>query len=182
MKIVKVKIRRGDRSKGEDMMVYPAGYNAEEVDSYGFGPSVLNGTGGYSGGIGRGFAEESCLIVLEDEVADRYAQDPDMEIIDEAAADSLSEQWRIAKHETEIVIREPETVRYLQDKKAKGAERVADGKGVISEYTLTAEELKILDPDDPTPGINKRLRPYKMVIEEMGHTLTAKTGGQAKGA
>ena len=54
MKVVKVRIRAGDFTQGEAQMVYPARYNAREVDARGVGPSAVNGSGAYSGHIGRG--------------------------------------------------------------------------------------------------------------------------------
>ena len=172
MKIVKVRIHRG--SKGENMMMYPARYDAEEVDREGFGPGALSGTAHYSGGIGRGIAEEHCLIVLEDDLADEYALDPEMEIITAATADALAEQWRVDNHESEIVISHVEEVRYAQEKLARQAERVADSKIPVAEYELTAEELAMLDPDDPTVGINKRVKSINDEVVKRGKTLTTK--------
>lgn len=172
MKIIKVTVRRGDYAKGEDMMVYPARYNAQEVDRNGIGPTNVNGVGAYSKGIGKGAAEEWCYILLDDKLADEYATDPDMEIVDAVTADADMEAWRVANHESEIVIKDPERVRFVQEKQLRSAERVVDAKTPVSDYTLTAEEQKILDPDDPTPGINKRLRRVADIVADAGQEIT----------
>jgi hypothetical protein len=155
------------------MMVYPPRYNAQEVDRSGFGPCNVNGIGAYSKGIGKGAAFEYCYIILEDKVADEYALDPNMEIVDAATADADMEAWRVANHESEVVITDPDRVRFIQEKKARNAGRVSDGKPAVTEDNLTAEELKALDPDDPMPGLNKRLRPVATIVAEGGQTLTA---------
>lgn len=171
MKIVKVHIRRG--GVGEDMLVYPGRYNAQEVDRNGIGPTSVNGTGAYSKGIGKGAPEEWCYIILDDKLADEYAKDPEMAIVDAVTADADMEAWRLANHESQVVIRDPEKVRYIQEKQVRAAERATDAKTPVSEYALTAEELKALDPDDPTPGINKRLRRVADIVADAGQTLTA---------
>ena len=170
MKCVKVHIRRG--GVGEDMMVYPGRYNAQEVDRNGIGPCNVNGVGAYSKGIGKGAPEEWCYILLDDKLADEYAADPDMEIVDAATADADMEAWRVANHESLVVIRDPEKVRYIQEKQVRSAERATDSKTPVSEYALTAEEIKALDPDDPTPGINKRLRSVAAIVADAGQTIT----------
>jgi len=179
MKIVKVRIRRGDWRKGEDQMLYPDRYDAQEVDREGLGPTMLNGTGSYSGHIGKGNAEEWCFIALPDELADEYALDKDMEIIHDLDADEDMETWRVENNEPETVITDEAVVRLANEKKSRKATRVADGKAAVSEDELTPEETKALDPDDPTPGINKRLYPVKDIVERLGHTVTRPTQRRA---
>jgi len=157
MKVVKVRIRRGN--VGENQMMYPTRYSAEEVDRNGLGPLNVNQTGAYSGHIGRGGTEEWCIIVLEDALADEYAKDRDMEIISDTEADALMEQWRIDNDEPEEVIRDPERLRAISVKQA-------------ASIALTAEDLRALDPDDPMPGINKRLRKVVDIVGKSGQTLT----------
>ena len=165
MKIVKVKIRRG--GVGEDMMVYPTAYNAEEVDHNGLGPTGLFGSGGYSGGIGKGQSTEYCLIVLEDALADAYALDKDMDIIDPSEADALVEQWRIDKGESEEIVDDRDRLLAIQ---------VKQGAGI----PLSAEDLKALNPNDSSvKGINKRLQPVAKVITEKGLVLKNKAGSIA---
>ncbi len=99
MQAVKVRIRRG--RVGENQMVYPTRYNAQEVDRDGFGPLSVNHTGAYSGHIGRGGVEEWCIIILSDSLATEYAKDIDMDIVLPSEADALMEQWRIDNDEPE---------------------------------------------------------------------------------
>jgi len=146
MKIVKVYIRRG--GVGENQLCYPASYNAEQVDREGFGPTAMFGTSSYSGGVGRGENHEYCLIVLEDALAETYAVDKDMEIIDPSEADTLMEQWRIDNHESEEVVDDPERLQAIASM-------------VTANIPLSAEDLKAMDVEDPTvPGRRKRLRPF----------------------
>lgn len=142
MKVLKVRIRRG--AVGESQMVYPARYRAEEVDRNGLGPLNVMQSGAYSGHISRGGSEAWCIIVLEDVLADEYATDPDMEIITATQADALMETWRVEKGETEEVVKDPDRINAIGVKQATGT-------------ALTAEDLKALDVNDPTPGVNKRL-------------------------
>ena len=101
MKAVKVRIRRG--GLGENQMVYPTRYNAQEVDRNGLGPLSVNRAGAYSGHIGKGGKEEWCIIALDDALAMEYAQSPDMEIVTEKQADALMEAWRVYNDESEQV-------------------------------------------------------------------------------
>ena len=152
MKIVKVRIRRGDL--GEAQMVYPVRYNAQEVDRRGLGPLSVNKSGAYSGHIGRGGREEWCIIMLEDDTALQYAADPDMEIISEETADILMEQWRVDNHEPEEVVTDPERINAIRAKQGAGVK-------------LSAEDLRALDPKDQMRGINRRLRSMRDVLADV---------------
>ena len=92
MKLLKVRIRRG--ALGENAMIYPAGYNAQQVDREGIYAIGLPVQDALSGGIGLGDAEEWCLIALSNSVAADYASDPDMEVVTEAQANTLLADWR----------------------------------------------------------------------------------------
>ncbi len=105
MQTVKVRIRRG--GVGENQMVYPTRYNAQEVDRDGLGPLSVNQTGAYSGHIGKGGTEEWCIIILSDFLAAEYAKDVDMEIISSTAADTLMEKWRVYNEEPEETLVDP---------------------------------------------------------------------------
>jgi len=142
LKILKVRIHRG--KEGEDMMVYPSRYRAQEVDRNGLGPLNVNKSNAYSGHIARGGDEAWCLIILEDELADEYAFDKDMKIITPHVADALMEEWRVAKGESEEVVQSPERMTAIAAKQAAG-------------LSLSAEDLQALDPAHPIPGVNKRL-------------------------
>ena len=149
MKCVKVLIKRG--GVGEDMMVYPNLYNAQEVDRNGIGPLSVNQVGAYSGHIGNGGSEEWCIIILDDALANAYARDPDMETIPNTVADALMEQWRVEKNESENVITDIDLITYIKTKQAVGD-------------TLTSDDLRALNPTDSMRGINKRLRKIADVI------------------
>ena len=157
MKVVKVHIRRG--KLGEDMMIYPKRYNAEEVDRNGIGPTNVNGIGAYSGLIGRGGREDWCIIILEDELAKQYARDPDMSIISAEQADALMEQWRIDNGLSETVIRNPDAVIISLLKR-------------IADVPQEKEDLLSLDPESPTPGVNKRLRKVADIVAAAGAKLS----------
>jgi len=159
MKVVKVTIRLGDL--GEPRMKYPKRYNAEEVDRGGIGPLNVNQSGAYSGGIGRGGDSEECIIVLKDALAEEYARDPDMEIITEAQADALMEQWRIDNGETEEVVQDAMRIQAIAAKQAAG-------------IPLSAEDLKALDPEDDVPGINKRLKPLSKILAKVPQAVVEK--------
>jgi len=161
-RIVKVHIHRGDQTKGENQMEYPARYNALEVDTFGVGPlNVMGGAAAYSGGIGRGEDEEWCLIVLPDALATEYAEDPEMELITSTEADTLMEQWRIDNNEPEEVTTDPDRISAIRAKQAVG-------------IALSADDLRALDPNDPMRGINKRLRPIHKKIADIDDVLPAK--------
>ena len=149
MKCIKVLIKRG--GTGENMMVYPALYNAQEVDRNGIGPLGVNQSGAYSGHIGNGGSQEWCIIILDDALAATYASDPDMEIVTNTVADALMEQWRVEKNESENVITDLDLITYVQKKQDMGT-------------MLDPDDLRALDPDDLMRGINKRLRKVADVI------------------
>jgi len=160
--IVKVRIHRGDQTKGENMMMYPARYNAQEIDSYGVGPlNVMSGAAAYSGGIGRGESEEYCLIMLPTEKAREYAQAPEMEIITPSQADALMEQWRIDNDEPEEVVNDPDRISAIRAKQAAG-------------IAISDEDRRALDPDDNMRGIVKRIRPIRDRFSDIEEALPAK--------
>lgn len=142
MKVLKVRIRRG--GKGEPMMVYPARYDAEEVDRSGLGPCNVNGTLAYSGHIGKGKSKEWCYITLEDKLADEYALDPDMEIVTAAAADADMEAWRVANGLPAERI-DTTRIQAIAVKQAAGIE-------------LSQTDLDALDPTKSEPGITPALK------------------------
>ena len=156
MKAIQVRIRRG--VVGEDMMVYPSRYNAEEVDRNGIGPLNVNQSGAYSGHIGNGGSEEWCIIILDDTLADEYALDDDMSLMLAADADALMEQWRVERNESEHIIRDAERLADIRDKEA-------------ARTPLTPEDLRALDPDDEMPGLNMRLRKVADVVARSGQVI-----------
>ena len=157
MKCIKVLIKRG--GVGEEMMVYPALYNAQEVDRNGIGPLNVNQSGAYSGHIGNGGSQEWCIIILDDALAATYAGDPGMEIVTAIQADVLMEQWRVEKNESEEVLTNPEGIAAIRAKQT-------------ANLNLSVDDQRALDPDDPMPGINKRLRKVADVVSRSGQAIT----------
>lgn len=151
-KVVKVRIRRGDPNKGENQLVYPARYNAIEIDRMGrlIGPNE----GGYSGHIGMGQAEEWCLAILPDKLAAAYAEDPDMEIITYRRADILREEWRQFRGEPSEIVNDVDRIHAIRAKQEAGIE-------------LSQEDFDALDADKDVPGIRKRIRPLQQVVRGM---------------
>lgn len=147
LRIVKVRIRRG--KPGENLMVYPERYDAQEVDRVGIGPGGFLGNLAYSGHIGRGGSEEWCLIALPPYLAREYAQSTDMEIVDTEAANVSLEEWRILKGLPEETVSDPNRIMAIRAKQEASLE-------------LSAEDLRALDPEDPMPGVTK-------TVLEIGH-------------
>lgn len=136
MKFVRVRIRRGDRSKGEAPMTYPTRFDPDEVHRHGIGHIA------YSGHLAEGGDQEWTIIGLDDAVADEYATDPDMEIVDAPTADADMEAWRIRKGEPAEQVRDPNRLAAIQAKQQAG-------------IALTAEDMEALDPESSVPGINR---------------------------
>jgi hypothetical protein len=173
MKIIKARIHRVTKpAPGQGRMGYPTGYNNDDVIGQGVGPGAFqNGTGAYSGGIGRGQDEEWCLFLIPDALANQYVLDADMEIVSEATADALMEQWRIDNNETETVVTDPDRVQTIYAKQEAGTGMTPEEKTAAG-LDLTQEEQDILDPDNPLPGINKRLRLVADIVADTGKSLT----------
>lgn len=145
MKIVKVMIRRGDPAAGQRQMLYPTRYNAKEVDAKG---RIL--PAGYSGHIGLGGDTEWLFIALDDETADDYALDPDMEIVAPEDADADLESWRVMRGEPAEQVTDAVRIQAIAAKQAAG-------------IPLTDEDRDALDPDKPVRGINRRPSATEMV-------------------
>jgi len=162
MQMVRVTIRRGPPGKG---MVYPARYNAQEIETYGIGPGRLGGHGAYSGHLADGGEVEWCYIALPDELANAYAADPDMEIVDVDEADAEMDEWNVRKGAPEYVITDPERVRFIMDKKKLG-------------MPTTAEEEAAIDHNSEVRGVNKPRMKARTILER---TEAAKAGTLGKG-
>ena len=159
MRLLKVLIKRGDIGKDEDMMVYPARYNAVEVDRMGHYATAINPANvSLSGEIGRGGIEEYCIIALPDTLAVEYAQDPDMAIIDSTEADTLMESWRLANGAPEETIKEPARITAIRAKLDAG-------------LSLSQSDLDALDPEKSEGGINKTRRPVAERIKIINDDL-----------
>jgi hypothetical protein len=135
MKYLKITMTRG--SAGEAAMKYPAPYDPQEVDRNKQGPIV------YEGAFQYGEATEECLVYLNNAVANAYdAASADMAVITEAEADAwLAANRLLAKTPEESVA--PDRIAAIKLKYDLGE-------------TLSEEDRRALDPDDPIPGINRR--------------------------
>jgi len=159
MRLVKVRIRAGDVAKGEDQMVYPDRYNAAEVDRYGMYASQLNpATVSLSGDIGRGGSEEFCIIALPDALAEEYADDPEIMIVDSTEADTLMEQWRVNNGAPEESTTSSSRLEAIRAKMDAGVE-------------LSQEDTDALDINKPTPGVGKTRQPIAEKMQLLGQTI-----------
>ena len=149
MKLLKVRIVRGKAD--ENAMVYPAAYNAQQVDREGIYAIGLPVQDALSGGIGLGDNEEWCLIALNDVVATEYARDPEMEIVTEAQANTRLAAWRADRLARGAHGERPERI---TDQGALDVARERREAGL----TATAADTAALDPDDPALGINNAPR------------------------
>jgi hypothetical protein len=139
MKYLKIKIKRGDPRKGENQMMYPACYDAMEVELVKIGPIL------YPDEIGRGATEEDCVICFGDnKIAAEYVRDGGSDIVEltEAAVDSyMSTRWERRKDAEEQVTDEPRILSILTKKTLN--------------MPLSTEDLDAINPDKRTPGVNR---------------------------
>ncbi len=151
MKLLKVRIRRGDHTKGEDQLVYPTKYDPVEIDRIGMSAPTINHAGiSMSGEVGRGGSEEWCIIAMPDVVANEYALDPDMQIRTSAECDTDMEAWRIQNGVPEERVY-PEIVNAI---KAKQDANIA----------LSPGNMNALDVNHPEKGINKARRNIQDIL------------------
>lgn len=149
MKLLKIRIRRG--AVGEDAMIYPAAYDAQQVSREGVYAIGLPVQDALSGGIGLGDIEEWCLIALNDNVADVYALDPDMDIVTQAQADTLLAEWRTDRlargaHGEQLVrITDQARLNVIRERRDAG-------------LALSVEDDAALDPENSELGINSGSR------------------------
>lgn len=159
MRLLKVRIKRGDYTKGEPQMVYPAKYNPVEVDRVGRSSVMINSAGiSLSGDIGRGDDEEFCIIAMPDELALEYAKDPDMAIISSEEADALMESWRENNKVPVEAVADPVRLQAISAKQAAG-------------IALSQEDMDALDPEKDTRGINKTRKPVGEMVKDINDEL-----------
>ena len=131
--------------------MYPAAYDAVNIDRVGFSAANINQLSiSMSGEIGRGGSEEWGIIAMPDAVADAYALDPDMEIISSTEADTLMQAWRIQNKVSEERI-DADVINAIRAKREAG----------IPE---TQEDLDALDVTKPDRGITKARKPIGDVV------------------
>lgn len=134
MKYVIVTIRRG--VPPEPAMVYPDVYDAVEVDRNKKGGIV------YEGALGFGEDIEECMIYLKDAVADAYALHDDMRIVNEAEADVWLSANRKLQQLPDVIVHDEARIASISLKQQLGVE-------------LDEDDLRALDPDEITRGINR---------------------------
>ena len=144
---LRVTMIRGNKSIGEDAMLYPAIYNPSEVDQNKLGPIV------YEGAFSRGEAIEECLIFIEAAVADRYAtNDPRrFAILNEREADTWLGANKQLANQPEERVTDPNRIQAILAKNVSGV-------------ALSQEDLYALDPDNPMQGINRRPKTAKGIF------------------
>ena len=77
-----------------------------------------------------------------------------MEIIDANTADALMEEWRVANNESDVVITSPDRIQAITAKQT-------------AKLALSDSDKRALDPDDPEPGVNKRLRSMHDILAKV---------------
>lgn len=135
MKLIKVKIIK-NVTPGQPRMQYPAIYNAQEVEVHKTGPII------YEGRLARGEDVEYCLLCVSDELANKYARDPDVVILNKGQANS----W----------------LRQNPDLQEQPDERVTDSDRLlaiiaksVSGIALSQEDKDALDPDKKVRGVQR---------------------------
>ena len=139
MKYLKIKIKKGDPKKGEHQMVYPDIYDAMEVEQVKIGPIL------YPNEIGKGAAEEDCVICFgDDTTANDYISGSAGRIRELSASEVdsyMAARWERRKEAEEQVIDDKRILAILTKKML--------GK------SQSNEDLDAIDPDKRTPGINR---------------------------
>ena len=139
MKYLKIKIKKGDPKKGEHQMVYPDIYDAMEVEQVKIGPIL------YPNEIGKGAAEEDCVICFgDDTTANDYISGSAGRIRELSATEVdsyMATRWERRKEAEEQVIDDKRILAILT-KKMLGKPQ-------------SNEDLDAMDPDKRTPGINR---------------------------
>lgn len=139
MKYLQIRIKRGDSNKGENQMVYPAIYDANEVEGVMIG-SIL-----YTGEIGKGADEEDCMLCVGDDfIADDYiaAGGGDIVEVTEAEVDTfMVTRWE-GRNDAEEQVIDINKILSVMMKKTLNISR-------------TTEDLDAINPDKRTPGINR---------------------------
>jgi len=139
MKYLKIRIMRGDPKKGEHQMLYPAIYDAQEVEQVKIG-SIM-----YPDEIDKGAEEEDCVICFSDDIiADDYISLGEGNIVElsEAAVDTfMATRWERRK-DAEEQVTDPDKILAILTKKSLNKPQ-------------TNEDKDAIDPDKRTPGINR---------------------------
>ena len=143
MKFILVTIRRGVHPKPK--MRYPDIFNTQEVTRLMVGPIV------YEGRLPLGEATSKCLMKVPDDLARRYAEHDDIEIVDATGADAWLAQNPQLKARPQEEVQDVNRLTAIIAKKLAGV-------------TLSREDEDALDPDSHVRGINKVARTCKDIF------------------
>jgi len=135
MKLLKMRIARDQTAKGTHY-VYPKEYNAHKVR---FGPFYESSLPeNYDKVVARGNVDEHILFGVDDADAPAFLQCPDTQELSYDEALGLGNAWTKQVEK----ISDPNRVLAIVAEVARGE-------------TLTSDEKKALNPDDPSSGITK---------------------------
>lgn len=153
MKWLLVLIVRGTQP-GDPVMLRPPPWDSEEVQRWGHHGAVRDG------GLARGQDVEEELVLISDTIANSYtAENPThYRILTDFEADKWCERAAALRGEPAVAITDPDRIR-LTETKMRAAALAAEGKLANLEVPpVTQEDLDALDPDRPTPGVNRIVR------------------------
>lgn len=142
---IKITILRGDPRKGETPMKYPTGHNPKVIDQLGIGMHY-----GKTKQLGKGDSEEYAVAMvplwyLRELYRDMAKAGEDKSLVQVLDEDEAEQFFVDNIPEQEEVILDRKAIEVIEKKVALG-------------LTLTAEQQKMIDPDDDTPGLNKNPR------------------------
>jgi len=127
-------------------MVYPAVYDAQEVEALKIGPIL------YPGEIGKGAGFEHCIICLSDDVvAQEYINASNGDIIELTAAQVdayMAERWE-GRHNPEEAVTHSDRIQAIIAKTGAG-------------IALSDEDRAALDPDNRMLGVNRRNKDHNI--------------------
>lgn len=136
---LRIKIVRGDPTKGESKMKHPPGHDATMIDAHGIGMYYAKNSG-----LSFGDDFQYAVTALPPAMAQAYIDNAGglVEVITEAQAESF---FATELNEADEIINDPDRLEIIKVKLAAGK-------------TLIAQEEKMIDPNDITPGIVKNPR------------------------
>jgi len=135
LKFIKVTIKR-DINPDNPTMKYPEVYNADVIESVKAGPII------YDGGLSRGEDTEECLILVSDQIADTYNQDPDISILTKTEAETWIANNTGIQEQPDEQITDSNRLLAILAKQAVG-------------QAFSQEDLDAVNPDKPVKGIEK---------------------------
>jgi hypothetical protein len=136
MQYVLVTIRRNPDPQAKNRMLYPASYDANEVEAGKVGPLI------YEGRLARGELTSKVLLRASDALAAKLNVDDDVEIVTAAVADAWLAQNVELNAKPDEVVTDPDRLLAIIAKNAAGV-------------ALSAEDLEALDPDKAVKGVER---------------------------